>query len=70
MTASHYGLHVYECACPNADRRNAGQWKCLVMAKCRPWLGRMPTGRNADWAQCQIFPLWETMAILILSIVT
>ena len=35
-------------ACPNADRRNADQWKL-------PSKGGMPTtaGRNADWAQCR-----------------
>jgi len=40
---------------------------CLVRAECRPWLGGMPTGRNADRVQCRIFPLCETAAISILS---
>jgi len=27
---------------------------CLARAECRPWLGGMPTGCNADWAQSRI----------------
>jgi len=33
---------------------------CGCMPECRPW-------RNADWAQCRIFPLWEIIAISTLS---
>jgi len=35
---------------------------CLVRAECQPWLGRMPTGRNAEYSHYER----ETIAISIL----